>query len=230
MGQKKNWSPAEELELATAWKITSKDPIRGTDQQAATFWDSVSKNMRDRDASACSTKWCRMQKIVQKFSSCYNTVTSLDVSGADEGILIDRAMALFKEKEKSDFTFLLVWRELKSEPKFKSGKELQDGKGKSDENDEADETPGRKAAKRMRELEKLRQEEGETNKRVAMSLEEKNSLLKKKNALLEQRNKINFFSNPNCPPHLVKRFFEEQAALYLGDEQVNEIEELEVLE
>jgi hypothetical protein len=120
-----------------------------------------------------------------------------------------------------------VWKELRNEPKFKGGSELQDGKP---EKEGEEDTPGRKAAKRLRELEKQRQDELETNKRVAISLEEKNALIGKKMRFFK-RDKINFFSHPNCPPpELAKRFFEQQAAQYLGLQEGNadtEVEEID---
>jgi hypothetical protein len=227
MGRGKDWAPSEELALAKAWKSTSKDPITGTDQQASSFWEAVAKSIAGRDASACSTKWCRMSKIVQKYVGHYNTVSSLVVSGANEDVLQDRANVLFKEKEGSNFTLHLVWAELRSEPKWMSGKELEDAankKGEGKGEDESGESLGRKAAKRARDNEKLlkegiqiQKEEVEQQKRVALALENKNELLSKKNSLLEQRNKHQFFTDPRCPVDLSEQYFRAQAMQYLSE-------------
>ena len=115
----------------------------------------------------------------------------------------------------------LVWKELKDEPKFKSGNELE-----NNPNDDKKETPGRKAAKRARDQENLQKEELQVQKRVADALDQKNNLFEKKNALLEKRQKHKFFTDPLCPAHLSERYFEEQAALYFAEpiEEVNDSE------
>jgi hypothetical protein len=84
-----------------------------------------------------------------------------------------------------------VWLELKSEPKWKSGKELEDAAGKkangASGEDESEDSRERKATKRARDQEKLlkegieiRKEEVEQQKKSCYLLRRRTSFLAKK--------------------------------------------------
>jgi hypothetical protein len=43
----------EDPDLVKSWKEATKDAIQGTDQQSASFWESVGKGVPGRDLRAC---------------------------------------------------------------------------------------------------------------------------------------------------------------------------------
>jgi hypothetical protein len=190
-GKRKEWTNSEELALAKAWKSASKDPITDTDQQGSTFWETVAKSIPGRESSACSTTWCRMSKIVQKYAGHYSTVAALNISGANEDVLREKANVVYKEKEGSTFSLHLVWLELKSEPKWQSGKDLEDAAGKkangASGEDEREESRDRKAAKRARDQEKLMKEGIEIQKEEVCSKIESRLLLRRRMSFLAKR-------------------------------------------
>jgi hypothetical protein len=73
MGKRKNWDSQEELNLAKAWKETSKDPIKGTDQQGG---DLLGKYFQENVRPGCRSLFNEMVQTAKECAEVHQLLYS----------------------------------------------------------------------------------------------------------------------------------------------------------
>jgi hypothetical protein len=182
-GQKKrgkNFCPDEDAALARAWWDTSKDSIKGTDQNGKDFWLKVWKvflvsrglNPKDtsmqvlgspryRSAGSLENRFSVVQAEVNKFTGFYTQAVKFveSASGESADSILPKALELYKAKEKKEFKNLEAWRILKESPRFQPPAAAAVPRETGEDDSSPDKRPqGNKAAKADVELLRLQKE------------------------------------------------------------------------
>jgi hypothetical protein len=187
------WTNDEDVKLVRAWKTSTVDAVRGTDQASDTFWSTVSNSVPGRDTQACKNRWGRIRLLCQLWGNAVKRVADLKQSGKTAEDLDNDAQKFYEtfisaqnagKKNKAHhlplkFGLKHCYELLKDCPKFKDLKKVGKRKGSAQETKEAHESnqesnqesyqeedprpEGRKAAKK-----RLRDErEGSSNNVIA---------------------------------------------------------------
>jgi len=87
----KNFSPAEDCLLVSAWLNTSKDPITGVEQQTKQFWARVhayfvenGENLNNRSQISILNRWQEINREVDKFVGFVTQIENRQQSGMTE--------------------------------------------------------------------------------------------------------------------------------------------------
>lgn len=198
MGRGRKWCAQEDEALARAYKISAENPIQGTDQKAAAFWEDVCRHTaavfdgEARSLQAVKNRWSIISHDVAKFSGCVSRVKGRNESGKSEDDLTNDAGTLYQETHGSRFEFLSCWMILKSCPKFTAfglpAHQKRGQKSSSEEQEESSLRPeGRDKAKKARLqhtapvststlLQQLLDHNREKNEKILEEIKRKNDL------------------------------------------------------
>ncbi|XP_024013668.1 glutathione S-transferase T3-like [Eutrema salsugineum] len=132
---RRQWTPAEDLVLISAWLNTSKDPIVGNDQKAGAFWSRIKatfnsspklKEYPDREGTHCKQRWSRMNDQVCKFVGCYGTAVKEQSSGQNDNDVMKAAHQIFLNDHGFKFQLEHAWRELRHDQKWTLATTIRD--------------------------------------------------------------------------------------------------------
>ncbi|XP_052190871.1 glutathione S-transferase T3-like isoform X2 [Diospyros lotus] len=115
----------EDLMLVSAWLNISMDAIYGNDQTKQRYWERVHAYFHqykdfesDRSPNSLMHRWSTIQLAVSKFQVYYSQIDGRNQSETTELDKISQAMEMYRSLQKSTFTFLHCWHELRHAPKF----------------------------------------------------------------------------------------------------------------
>jgi len=84
----KNFSISEDEQLCRSWLSISQDPVAGTGQKAATFWQRIHQHYNEfketeteRTEDSLSNRWGFISKAVSKFCGAMTQICSREKSG-----------------------------------------------------------------------------------------------------------------------------------------------------
>ncbi|KAG6627810.1 hypothetical protein CIPAW_15G155400 [Carya illinoinensis] len=97
--------------LVSGWLNISIDAIRGTDQKSTQLWIRIhdyfntykKHNWPERSVGSLTNRWSTIQKATNKFCGCLAQVESMHPSGTNEQDKIDKAKALYRSTQKSNY-------------------------------------------------------------------------------------------------------------------------------
>ena len=121
------FQPNEDKLLIQSWFNISKDSIVGVDKKGDHFWKRISeaynkhcdKNCPERNFMALKGRWHKtINSSINKFVGCYKQAVGLKKSGSSESDIILAAHDIFHHDMHRKFTFEVVWRLMKDEPKW----------------------------------------------------------------------------------------------------------------
>ncbi|XP_020243284.1 glutathione S-transferase T3-like [Asparagus officinalis] len=107
--RKSKYRIEEVILLVSAWINTSIDPMQGTLQKYATFWNQEATYYHenktfssDRDQKGLEHRWSAIQIAVSKFCGCFNQIKARNQSGLTENDKVPSKVAwpIFNEKAK----------------------------------------------------------------------------------------------------------------------------------
>lgn len=129
-----NYSESEDVAIARAYINVSLDPVIGTDQKEAKYYERiwhVYKEKKPEDAitrplTSVQTRVKTMVKECVRFAACYRSIVAMRKSGFTEDDNIRLATALFnkvkishpREDVGKPFRFLKAWEVVRDLPKF----------------------------------------------------------------------------------------------------------------
>lgn len=123
----KNFSTQEDMLLMSAWLNVSVNPMHENDQEKQTYWNRIAAYFHehkqfdsDRTAGSLMHRWSAIQIAVSKFQEYYNQIDAKNQSGSTEQNKVCQALEMYKSVQKSTFSFMHCWNELRYEPKFAS--------------------------------------------------------------------------------------------------------------
>ncbi|XP_024004156.1 glutathione S-transferase T3-like [Eutrema salsugineum] len=125
--ERKQWSPAEDILLISAWLNTSKDSVVGNEQRLGAFWQRVSlyyaENLHTagseaREAGQCKQRWHKINDLVSKFCGAYEAASREKASGINENDVLKMAHQIFFSDHKKKFTLEHAWKELRNDQKW----------------------------------------------------------------------------------------------------------------
>eukprot|EP00267_Zea_mays_P051416 XP_020404362.1 uncharacterized protein LOC103648433 [Zea mays] len=103
----------------------SNDPISGNNKSGSSFWgqiaatyNSTSDPIRHRTAKQLKDHWVTYNREVTKFNGFYLQEERLRQSGADDAMVMDAVMAMFKGKMGHPFKRHHWWQVVRHEPKW----------------------------------------------------------------------------------------------------------------
>lgn len=181
----KNFLIDEDMLLISGWLNVSMDPVQGSNQTHACYWDRIWNYFEEnktglaseRTANSLCNRWCTINEKVAKFIGFYNQICGRNQSGISEQDKVDQAIEMYERVMKEKFMFIRHWNALQLSPKYqaslaKKNKPTKDKDASSQsvdsqipaslESDEMMERPiGRKAAKKLkRAANEAKDEEG----------------------------------------------------------------------
>ncbi|XP_022020236.1 uncharacterized protein LOC110920326 [Helianthus annuus] len=113
--QQQNWTKIEEVALAKAYINYSTSPIIGNNQQSEGFWQQGEY----RTIDSISSKWRKMNTLIQRFCGFYNTMLANKPSGWNHENVFNEALRLYDHENKSSFPHVRAWQVVKDQPKWK---------------------------------------------------------------------------------------------------------------
>ncbi|PNT61056.1 glutathione S-transferase T3-like isoform X2 [Brachypodium distachyon] len=125
--RKGNFTDKEDEVLVVAWLHASMDPIVGTEQKNATYWNRIHEEYEshkpegsDHNVNSLSHRWSAVKEQVGRFCGCYEQITHRRESGKTEQDKIVDALKLFKSQDKTNKGFVLMhcWNMLRFEQKW----------------------------------------------------------------------------------------------------------------
>lgn len=136
MGAGVQWNPVADVLLGESWLEVSSDPIVGTGQEAAAFWDRVAATHERlssrankggskstiRSASACMNRWQTLNRLINKFVGIYMQLTQLPKSGWNQEMYYDEAAKVYQVEVGKAFAHKQLWLLVKDHPKWSSNK------------------------------------------------------------------------------------------------------------
>lgn len=107
--RKGNFSDKEDEVLVVAWLHASMDPIVGTEQKHATYWNRIHEEYElhkpqgsERNVNSISHRWSVVKEQVGRFCGCYEQIMHRHESGKTEQDKIVDALKLFKSQDKTN--------------------------------------------------------------------------------------------------------------------------------
>jgi len=103
-GERRKWTPTDDIVLISSWLNTSKDPVVGNEQKSGTFWNRVAAYFaasplvaacEEREGAHCKHRWHRINDIVSKFCGAYEAATREKASGQNENDVVKLAHQIF---------------------------------------------------------------------------------------------------------------------------------------
>ncbi|KAE8891116.1 hypothetical protein PF003_g25076 [Phytophthora fragariae] len=140
----RNYTAAEDLELARAWIQVSTDAGVGINQTAEDFWTRVKEAMETsktiapalasdkldpRRWSGLKAHFGQVMMAVAKYIGCAKRAEAMRQSGTTERDTMKTALALFKERTGGHFAYIDCYDLLSKCPKFEQ--ELHKGRGEA---------------------------------------------------------------------------------------------------
>ena len=122
------WEEDELIALADAWCCTSQDEIRGNDQDAKSYWETIrwkfqqalGKGPNYRSTDSLTSKWSTMKTKLTKFNGIHQRLARNPPSGWNEAKILTEALELYKKSTKNNpFPHLAVWQRIRDEPKWR---------------------------------------------------------------------------------------------------------------
>ncbi|KAG6654179.1 glutathione S-transferase T3-like [Carya illinoinensis] len=112
--------------LVSGWLNISIDAIRGTDQKSTQLWIRIhdyfntykNANWPERSVGSLTNRWSTIQKATNKFCGFLAQVESMHPSGTNEQDKIDKAKALYRSTQKSNYNLDHCWNLLRHQPKW----------------------------------------------------------------------------------------------------------------
>ncbi|KAG6660202.1 hypothetical protein CIPAW_03G089300 [Carya illinoinensis] len=112
--------------LVSGWLNISIDAIRGTDQKSTQLWIRIhdyfntykNANSPERSVGSLTNRWSTIQKVTNKFCGLLALVESMHPSGTNEQDKIDKAKALYRSTQKSNYNLDHYWNLLRHQPKW----------------------------------------------------------------------------------------------------------------
>ncbi|XP_042950381.1 uncharacterized protein LOC122282498 [Carya illinoinensis] len=112
--------------LVSGWLNISIDAIRGTDQKSTQLWIRIhdyfntykNANWPERSVGSLTNRWSTIQKVTNKFCGFLAQVESMHPSGTNEQDKIDKAKALYRSTQKSNYNLDHCWNLLRYQPKW----------------------------------------------------------------------------------------------------------------
>lgn len=128
----KNFSTQEDILVMSAWLNVSMNPIHmnpihENNKEQQTYWNRIAAYFHehkqfdsDRTANSLMHRWSAIQIAVSKFQEYYNQIDAKNQSGTTEQNKVCQALEMYKSLQKSSFSFMHCWSELRYAPKFAS--------------------------------------------------------------------------------------------------------------
>lgn len=105
----RNFTDKEDKLLVAAWLHASMDPIVGTEQKHATYWNRIHEEYElhkpqgsERNVNSISHRWSVVKEQVGRFCGCYEQIMHRHESGKTEQDKIVDALKLFKSQDKTN--------------------------------------------------------------------------------------------------------------------------------
>ncbi|XP_024004925.1 glutathione S-transferase T3-like [Eutrema salsugineum] len=126
-GDRRTWTPKEDVLLISAWLNTSKDPVVGNEQKSGAFWQNIAiyfaehMNPTDgvpRESGKCKQRWHKLNDPVCKFCGAFETATREKTSGMNDNDVLKMAHQIYYQDHKKKFNVEHAWRELRYDQKW----------------------------------------------------------------------------------------------------------------
>ncbi|XP_021980719.1 uncharacterized protein LOC110876867 [Helianthus annuus] len=124
--QKQQWTKIQEEALPKAYINSSTSPIIGNNQQSDSFWQEaldifhgLMEQGEYRTIDSISSKWRKMNTLIQRFCGFYNTTLANKPSGWNHENVFNEAVHLYENESKSPFPHVRAWQVVKDQPKWK---------------------------------------------------------------------------------------------------------------
>ncbi|XP_013601327.1 PREDICTED: glutathione S-transferase T3-like [Brassica oleracea var. oleracea] len=122
---RKKWNLVDDEVLISAWLITSKDAVVGTEQKLRNFWKRVghyfsAAHHEKRDGEHCKQRWHKINGDTNKYCAAYAAAERLQSSGQNDNDLVKKAHEIYFADHGSKFTLDHAWCLLRYEQKWLS--------------------------------------------------------------------------------------------------------------
>ncbi|KAJ0453751.1 putative glutathione transferase [Helianthus annuus] len=124
--QMQQWTKIEEEALAKAFINSGTSPIVGNNQLSDSFWQEALDTFHGlmeqgeyRTIDSISSKWRKMNTLINRFCGFYNTTCANKPSGWNHENVFNEAVRLYENENKASFPHVRAWLVVKDHPKCK---------------------------------------------------------------------------------------------------------------
>ncbi|KAL0711479.1 hypothetical protein Bca4012_018457 [Brassica carinata] len=128
--ERRQWTPADDEVLISAWLNTSKDAVVGNDQKGQTFWRRVAEYYQStphakesgdpRDWRHLKQRWQKINDYTNKFCGAYAAAERQITSGQSDTDVLKAAFDIYFANHQRKFNLEHAWCVLRFEQKWLS--------------------------------------------------------------------------------------------------------------
>ncbi|KAL2894979.1 Glutathione S-transferase T3 [Bienertia sinuspersici] len=142
-GTKFMWSHEQDQDLCKSLLTISNNAVVGADQSYGDLWEKIVQYYNrwrtegpEVDVEKASNHWYKMSTEVSKLNGCYIQVKDTHPSGHDKGQIIEMAIKLWKNRNKTNrnLPYLHSWKILRDQQKWKEFVTKEGSKSKRTKN------------------------------------------------------------------------------------------------
>ncbi|XP_013674466.2 glutathione S-transferase T2-like [Brassica napus] len=128
--ERRQWTPADDEVVISAWLNTSKDAVVGNEQKSGTFWKRVAEYCEStphakesgepREWLHIKQRWQKINDLTNKFCGAYSAAERQITSGQSETDVLKMAYDIYYADHKRKFNLEYAWCVLRFEQKWLS--------------------------------------------------------------------------------------------------------------